>query len=176
MGAENHNNRLAFTVLAFVIGMVCLSYAAVPFYKLFCKATGFGGTPQIASANTTQIGTRAVTVNFNANVDSQLPWEFAPLQRSITVKPGETSLIFFSAKNLSSKPITGTATFNVTPEKAAKYFNKIQCFCFTNQTLGAKQKLTLPVSFFIDPEMEKDPLLKDLTIITLSYSFFKVKK
>lgn len=174
MAVTDKNKQVAFTVVAFVVGMVCLTYAAVPLYSLFCKATGFGGTTQRADASET-VGTRSVTVHFDANVDGQLEWAFKPEQRSVTVKTGENTLAFFSAQNLSNKDITGTATFNVTPEKAGIYFNKIQCFCFTNQLLHAKQKLTLPVSFFVDPEMENDPNMKGVRNITLSYSFFRVK-
>jgi cytochrome c oxidase assembly protein subunit 11 len=176
MNQIQKNTRLAGAVVAFVIGMVCLSYASVPLYSLFCKVTGWGGTTQRVIEPSHVIGSREITVNFNANTDGALAWNFKPEQRSMRLKTGENKLAFFSAENLANEEITGTATFNVTPEKAGIYFNKVQCFCFTNQPLKAKEKMTLPVSFFIDPAMEKDPEMKDVDIITLSYSFFKVKK
>lgn len=172
----NDNKRTAWIIIGTVIGMFSLAYASVPLYSLFCKATGFGGTTQIALDGATHKGEKTYIVQFDSNVDSNLLWHFKPEQRQIAVKAGENTLIFFAAENMSDEPLTGTATFNVTPDKAGIYFNKIQCFCFTNQTLQPHQKITLPVSFFIDPAMENDPTAQDVKTITLSYSFFKVKK
>lgn len=175
MGVADKNKQVAGAVVAFVVGMVCLTYAAVPLYDLFCKTTGFGGTTQRAETASEHIGNKKMTVHFNANVDGQLDWAFKPEQTSVEVTTGENKLVFYSAQNLSNEDITGTATFNVTPEKAGIYFTKVQCFCFTNQLLHAKQKLTLPVSFFVDPAIENDPNMKGVNNITLSYSFFRVK-
>ena len=168
------NSKAALSVTAFVVGMFCLAYASVPLYSLFCKSTGFGGTTQRAAASKVT-GHRKMTVIFNANVDGNLPWEFRPDQQSVTVTTGENKLVSFSAENLSGESITGTATYNVTPEKMGSYFTKIQCFCFTEQTLKPKQKITLPVSFFIDPAIEQDSNMDNVTTVTLSYSFFKKK-
>jgi len=169
------NKKTALNIIAFIIGMICLTYAAVPFYSVFCKATGFGGTTQRVRALSKTEGQRTVTVQFDANVDSSVPWNFKPVERSVTVKTGENKLVAFQAENLSNETITGTATFNVTPVKVGQYFNKIQCFCFTKQTLGSKETKMLPVTFYIDPAMEKDPEMDDVSVITLSYTFFKVK-
>lgn len=174
--AAKKNTHTAWIVTAVTVGMFGLAYAAFPLYNLFCKVTGFGGTTQVALEGAQYKGSRTYEVQFDANVDSSLGWHFVPEQRQITVKTGENTLIFFSAENMGDTPLTGTATFNVTPNKIGGYFNKIECFCFTNQTLNPHQKITLPVSFFIDPEIENDPTAQDVKTITLSYSFFKVKK
>ena len=171
------NDRIALNLLMIVAGMLMLAYASVPLYSLFCKVTGFGGTTQTAvvAPPTSAILKRTMRVTFNADIDPHLPWSFKPLQKDITVRIGEKKLIFFSAKNNSNEPVTGIATFNVTPEKAGGYFNKIQCFCFSNQTLQPGQEVTMPVSFFIDPAIAADKNLDELQDITLSYTFFKAK-
>ena len=167
------NKRTGLIIASIVIGMFSMAYASVPLYNLFCKVTGFGGTTQVALEGSAHKGVRNYIVQFDANTDSDLPWSFKPEQRQISVKSGENTLIFFSAENIGSEPITGTATFNVTPDKVGKYFNKIECFCFKNQTLHPHQKISLPVSFFIDPEIENDSETREVKTITLSYSFFK---
>lgn len=165
-----------FSVIFIIIGMFCLAYASVPLYQLFCKATGFDGTPKIFSLNTQEKkGQRSYVIKFNTFIDPELPWAFSPNQAEIRVKSGETTLVHFTAENLTETSSFGTATFNVTPEKAAAYFNKVQCFCFEQQELKPHQKMVMPVTFFVDPEIENDPYLKDLTTLTLSYNFFKVK-
>ena len=157
--------------------MVLLAYASVPLYSLFCNVTGFGGVPQkaIVAPPASAILNRTIRVTFNADIDPNLPWSFKPLQKDVVVRVGEKKLIFFSAKNNSNEPITGIAAYNVTPEKAGGYFDKIQCFCFTNQTLKPGEEVTMPVSFFIDPEIANDKNMDDLQDITLSYTFFKAK-
>lgn len=156
--------------------MVLLAYASVPLYRIFCQVTGFGGTTTQAEAPPQAVGTRIFTVDFNTDVNNELPWEFSPLQKNVSLKPGEQKLVFFKAHNLSTEGVSGTAVFNVTPHKAGSYFAKTECFCFTEQHLEAGQEVTMPVSFFIDPEIENDPEMKGLHNITLSYTFFKTKQ
>lgn len=167
------------TVIALVavIGaMATLTAFAVPLYEAFCRATGYGGTTQVASRPASRILDRRITVRFNADVNSALPWLFRPAQENITVRLGEPALAVYSARSLADVPLTGTATFNVTPAKAGIYFNKTECFCFTEQTLLPGQRADLPVSFFIDPDLAADRNLDDVTTITLSYTFFRAKR
>mgnify|MGYP000559490155 CR=1 FL=1 len=168
------NQSLAFQLLGVAVGMLMLAYASVPLYRLFCQVTGFGGTTQRveASAAPTKASARTMVVSFDANADPQLPWEFKPLEKTVTVKIGENRLVAFSAKSLTNAPTRGTATYNVTPHAVGKYFNKIQCFCFEEQRLGPNQSANLPVSFFLDPAILDDPETRDVTNITLSYTFF----
>jgi len=139
---------------------------------MFCRVTGYGGTTRTATAAPDRIGTYDVTVRFNADTQSALPWSFQPAARSMTVRPGETELAFYHAKNLSDVPLVGTATFNVTPQVAGAYFNKIDCFCFSEQYLAPGASADLPVSFFVDPAIADDPDTADIRTITLSYMFF----
>lgn len=156
--------------------MLMLAYASVPLYRLFCQVTGFGGTPQVvAKTEQGQVSDVVVTVRFNADIDPGLNWEFAPGERVVKMKIGEHRLTYFTAKNLDAVATAGHATFNVLPESAGAYFSKMECFCFTDQRLSAGQRATLPVSFYIDPAILEDPLLKDTRIITLSYTFFPSK-
>jgi len=156
----------------FVASMVALAYASVPLYKLFCQVTGYGGTPKIAKTIPRAISDKEIAIRFDANTNPKLPWQFRASQSSITVKLGESALAFYEAKNLSENDVTGTALFNVTPLKAGQYFSKIDCFCFTEQTLTAGQSMDMPVQFFVDPEIHNDPDTKDITAITLSYTFY----
>ena len=172
----SNNARLAFSIISVIVGMLMLAYASVPLYNLFCKMTGTGGTVGTAVRGADRVGTRIMNIKFDANVDKNLPWEFKSLQNDIKIRTGENALIFYSAENKSSKDIIGTAVYNVTPHKAAQYFLKIQCFCFEEQLLKAGQKQSMPVSFYIDPDIENDPLLKEVDTITLSYSFYKVRE
>ena len=173
MDALARRNRLtASAVLAVAVGMVGLAYAAVPLYQAFCKATGYGGTTQTAIVAPTEVAARVVTVRFNTDVAGDLPWRFEPEQRAVDVHVGEETLAFFSAENRSDHPIRGVAAFNVTPDKAGIYFDKIACFCFTEQTLQPGQKVDMPVSFFVDPKLLKDRNLDEVSEITLSYTFF----
>lgn len=166
------NAKLGLTVLAVVMGMAALSYASVPLYNLFCRVTGFGGTTQVSDALPDQIIDRIITVQFNADTNRNLPWEFKPEQRSIDVKLGQKGLASYMARNKVRQPTAGTAIYNVTPLKAGKYFHKVQCFCFDAQTLEANQRVDMPVMFYIDPKMNDDPNLDDVKTITLSYTFF----
>jgi len=170
--ARGRNLRVAATLTGVVCLMVGLSFAAVPLYRIFCQVTGFGGTTQVAEAAPAETLARQVTVRFNADVDPALPWHFRPEVRQVSLAVGEQGLVFFQAKNLSSRPTQGTATFNVTPLKAGPYFTKVQCFCFTEQPLGPGEAAEMGVSFFVDPAIAEDPNLDDVKTITLSYTFF----
>ena len=169
----NKNQKTLFHISSIIIGMFCLAFASVPLYNIFCKATGFGGTVKQSNILPNSIGKRNITIYFNSDISPKLHWSFKPAQRKITTIPGKKNLVFYEAQNLDNKISSGTATYNVTPLKAGKYFSKVDCFCFTRQSLQPQQKTTFPVSFYIDPEIENDPFLKDVSEITLSYSFFK---
>ncbi len=174
-GRSSRNRAVAMLAVGVVAGMVGLAYASVPLYRLFCQVTGYGGTTQRAEAAGEVIADRKITVRFNADVNSRLPWRFAPEQREMTLAIGETGLAFYRATNRSAETVTGNATFNVTPFKAGPYFNKIQCFCFTEQTLEPGQSVDMPVTFFVDPAILEDPDLADVHTITLSYTFFRAQ-
>jgi cytochrome c oxidase assembly protein subunit 11 len=172
---KSENKKLALSLVMLIIGMSLLAYSSVPLYNLFCKVTGYGGTTQIAKSRANHVGSRKLEIRFDANTSPELPWEFKPEQKNVQVITGENMLVFYFAHNKALQPIIGTAVYNVTPHKAGKYFNKIQCFCFSEQLLTPNQQVHMPVSFFIDPDFDNDPEMKDVNVITLSYSFFKVK-
>ncbi|PPR64389.1 MAG: Cytochrome c oxidase assembly protein CtaG [Alphaproteobacteria bacterium MarineAlpha4_Bin2] len=165
------NHRLVAGLSVVVVVMVGLSYAAVPLYDLFCRVTGYGGTTQIAVERSATTSERPIKVRFDAMV-TNIDWAFQPTQRQIKLKVGENALAFYRATNRSSERLTGTATFNVTPLKAGAYFNKVECFCFTEQTLAPGETIEMPVAFFVDREIDEDPNLKDVKTITLSYTFY----
>ena len=173
----SQRQRRQRTTVAALIGVIALMVVlvafSVPLYRLFCAATGLGGTPRRADAATGAVAERTVVVRFNTNVAPSLPWRFEPIQREVRVQLGEEQLVFFSAENLTDGPIVGHATFNVTPMKTGQYFNKIQCFCFDEERLGARQKVEMPVSFFVDPKLAEDPETREVDTITLSYTFFR---
>jgi cytochrome c oxidase assembly protein subunit 11 len=169
------NARLAWSLAAAVGGMLALAYAASPLYDMFCRATGFGGTPQVAQEGERPVLSRTVNVRFDSNVDANLPWRFSPLEREVKVKLGEERLVHYRVTNVSQRPIVGTSTYNVTPETAGAWFNKLQCFCFTEQLLLPGQSMDMPVVFFVDPEMDKDRRYDNVRTITLSYTFFEAK-
>jgi len=160
---------IAATVVA---GMVGLSFAAVPAYKAFCQVTGWGGTTQRADAGAERTLARKITVRFDSTVSAGLPWRFKPEQISQTLHIGETGLAFYEAENLTAKAISGRASFNVSPAKAGLYFKKIECFCFTEQTLQPGEKVSMPVTYFVDPALADDKNLDEVETITLSYTFF----
>ncbi|HOP19987.1 MAG TPA: cytochrome c oxidase assembly protein [Parvularculaceae bacterium] len=166
------NTKTAAIMAGVAVGMVGMSFAAVPLYRAFCQVTGFGGTTQRAENATGEVLERQVTVRFDANTAQDIPWRFKPEQPTQKLHIGETGLAFFSAENLSSKPVSGRAAFNVTPAKAGVYFKKIECFCFTEQTLAPGEKVDMPVTYFIDPKIAKDINLDDVETITLAYTFF----
>lgn len=166
--------KTVVATLAALAVMIGLVVASVPLYTLFCKVTGLGGTPRIAnSAPEGQAQAKTIVIRFDTNTAKGLPWRFAPNQGAMTIRLGEPNVATFTAENLGNETITGTAAFNVTPAKAGQYVNKIQCFCFSEQTLTAGQKVEMPVQFFIDPAIATDPDTNDVTTITLSYSFFR---
>ena len=169
----NRNTRVAAFAALTAALMVGAAYAAVPLYDLFCKVTGYGGTTQVAIGEAGEILDREVTVYFDANTNRNLPWTFEPAQRSITVRVGETALAYYTATNNSSQPVTGVATYNVAPYKVASYFSKLECFCFTEQTLQPGESIEMPVLFFVDPLITEEPRLDDVAAITLSYTFFE---
>lgn len=156
--------------------MLGLAFASVPLYRVFCQKTGFGGTPKISRDGSTNVINREITVRFISNTHRDLPWTFLPMQHTLRLKIGENGLAFYKAKNNSDRPIIGMATYNVSPDAAGQYFNKVFCFCFEQQRLEAGEEMEMPVQFFIDPDFAKDPILKNVKEITLSYTFFVFKK
>jgi cytochrome c oxidase assembly protein subunit 11 len=176
----NRSRRRDFAVAAacgaFVAAMVGAAYAAVPFYTWFCRTTGFGGTPVVAHAGPVQVLDRKVTVRFDANVASGLPWKFAPEQVSIDVRIGEVVTIYYRAENDSSRETVGQATYNVTPSTVGGYFAKINCFCFTEQRLKPHERRDMPVVFYVDPALIGDAEQDDLNTITLSYTMYPVQQ
>ena len=161
-------------VVAAVLFMIALSFASVPLYRLFCQVTGFGGTPGInPGARAERVLDRPITIRFNSDTARDMPWEFAPEEKSVTLNIGQKGFISFQAKNTSKQVIEGTAIYNVLPLAAGEYFQKTQCFCFGRQVLNPGEETQMPVAFFIDPDIVNDPTLKDIQEITLSYTFFK---
>jgi len=167
------NLRVVLLLGGLVAGMTGLVAASVPLYRLFCQVTGYGGTTQRAAEASAIVADRTMTVRFNADVNGGLPWSFQPAQREMRLAIGETGLAFYRARNLSDRAIAGTATFNVTPQKAGRYFSKIDCFCFTEQRLEPGATADMPVTFFVDPALLDDPNMADVRTITLSYTFFQ---
>lgn len=170
---HDRNLRTLMMLVGVVAFMTGLAYASVPLYRLFCQVTGYGGTPQRADSAPSVVADRVVNVTFTADVAGGLGWRFRPLQNSLDLKVGENKLAFYAAENLEDAPVTGQATFNVSPDTFGPYFTKIECFCFQSQTLAPGQKVEMPVSFFIDPAILDDPALKHINNVTLSYTFFR---
>ncbi len=163
----------AVTMAGVAAGMLGLAFAAVPLYRMFCQATSYTGEPRRAAKAPDQVLDRMIRVRFDANVDSSLPWTFTPDQNYIDVKIGETALAFFKATNKTATPITGRAVFNVSPEVSGRYFTKIECFCFKEQTLAPHASVEMPVTFFVDPKIVDDEDTNTITEITLSYTFYR---
>jgi cytochrome c oxidase assembly protein subunit 11 len=177
LSADRANTRTGFMAAAIALSMVGVGFAAVPIYRIFCQVTGFGGTTMRVSeeqAATVEAVSKTIVVRFDAN-QRGLPWEFKPERPTDTVSIGARDMSIFIAKNLSNAPMVGTATFNVTPAQAGKYFNKIQCFCFTEQRLEPGQEIRMPVLYYVDPKIMSDPETKDIEEITLSYTFYPVE-
>jgi cytochrome c oxidase assembly protein subunit 11 len=168
------NGRTAALAALLVMAMVGLAYASVPLYRLFCQVTGFDGTTMRAAAAPGPVAGKEVAVRFDANVATSLPWRFEPEKAREIVTIGEREMAFYTARNLSARSVTGTATFNVSPVQAGKYFSKIQCFCFTEQTLKAGEEARMPVVFFVDPRILDDADARAISEITLSYTFYPV--
>jgi cytochrome c oxidase assembly protein subunit 11 len=173
MAAPRRLGTTAILLASVVAGMIGLSFASVPLYRLFCAATGYEGTPQRANAAPADISKALITVRFNTEISNDLNWEFRPLVQEVQVHPGAQTQVFFRAVNRSREGITGQATFNVTPAKSGIYFDKLQCFCFNAQYLAPGASKDMGVVFFVDPDMLKDPDTSDIHTITLSYSMFK---
>lgn len=171
MRSNRKTARILVVIGAFMLG---LAFAAVPLYRMFCEATGFNGTTQRADKAPGAVAGQ-VKVQFDANVHPGLPWRFEPEQTAVEVAPGAQTKIFYRAQNLSARAIVGQAVYNVSPDTVGKYFKKIQCFCFSQQTLQPGQKVDMPVVFFVDPGIEKDPDTKNVHEITLSYTFYPVE-
>ncbi len=169
-------NRTAALAVLLVLAMTGLAFASVPLYRLFCQVTGFDGTTMRAAEDRAPgaVAGTTISVRFDANTSPALPWQFRPERPTETVAIGERDMAFYTAKNLSARPVTGTATFNVTPVKAGQYFNKIQCFCFNEQTLKPGEEVRMPVVFFVDPKILDDPEARKISEITLSYTFYPV--
>jgi cytochrome c oxidase assembly protein subunit 11 len=174
-GARRRDVAVAAACGVFVAFMVGMAYAAVPLYSWFCKTTGFGGIPQIVHAAPGQVSGRRIMVRFDANVSAGLPWRFEPERNVIEVSLGEVVTVYYTVTNLSARETAGQAAYNVTPTTVGGYFDKINCFCFTEQRLAAGEKREMAVVFYVDPEMAKDSDQDDLNTITLSYTFFPLR-
>ncbi len=183
LALDQRNKRTMVMAFGMAMAMLALGFASVPLYRLFCQVTGFGGTTQVASEAEADIaqrfassaGAREFSIRFDANTASDMPWEFRPVQVTDRVSIGQRDMATYIARNNSSVPITGMATFNVEPEQAGRYFNKIQCFCFTEQTLMPGQEVRMPVLYYVDPAVLDDPNMEGVEQITLSYTFHRAK-
>jgi cytochrome c oxidase assembly protein subunit 11 len=173
---EKRNRRrhrgVALIFSGIVACMVALSFAAVPLYRLFCAATGYGGTTQVAHVAPSELGKRVLAVRFDANVAPGLPWQFTPETPSVSLRTGETKTVFYKVTNNADRPVSATAAYNVSPDQAGSYFDKLACFCFAEQTLQAHETAEWPVVFFLDPALEQDETMRNVGAITLSYTFF----
>lgn len=176
MANQRKNRRVALAAATTAAAMLGLAYASVPLYRMFCQATGFGGTPQVAEAAPQSPSGRTIKIRFDANVAPSMGWSFHPGQLEMTVTIGEPAIAYYRATNNTAEIATGTAAFNVTPEQAGAFFNKIECFCFTEQTLKAGESADLPVTFFVDPGILEDADTAAIDAITLSYSFYPADK
>jgi cytochrome c oxidase assembly protein subunit 11 len=168
------NRSTAFKALLFVLFMAGLAFASVPLYRIFCQVTGFGGTPLRAETAPGAVAGQ-IGVRFDANINAALPWRFEPEQQIVKIHPGARTTIYYRAENLVARPTIGRAIFNVSPANAGQYFSKIECFCFTEQTLKPGQTVDMPVVFFVDPKIREDESTKDIREITLSYTFYPVE-
>jgi cytochrome c oxidase assembly protein subunit 11 len=171
--SRHRNGIFAFVLVAVIFGMVGMSFAAIPLYRMFCSVTGYGGTPQIGLAASPGETAGSIVVRFNADTNPNLPWHFQAEQKSVQIKLGEEKVAFYSARNEAPTPVTGVAVYNVTPDVVGKYFHKTACFCFNEQTLAPNQSMQFPVSFWVDPAIATDPNTSDVKTITLSYTFFR---
>ena len=168
------NRAVGIRMALFALAMLGLAFASVPLYRVFCQVTGFGGTTMKADAAPGAVAGQ-IGVRFDANIDPALPWKFEPVQETVRIHPGARTTIYYRATNYTARATTGQAIFNVTPEIAGKYFSKIECFCFTEQTLKPGESVKMPVIFFVDPKLRDDPDTKHIDEITLSYTFYPVE-
>ncbi|MGR3270036.1 cytochrome c oxidase assembly protein [Thalassococcus profundi] len=172
--AMDPKTKTVVQLASVVVTMGALAWASVPFYDWFCRVTGFGGVTQVAETGSDTVLDREITVRFDGNVEKGMAWEFKPMERTMTMKIGEDGLAFFEAYNPTDKPIAGQASYNVTPYEAGGFFNKVQCFCFTEQVLMPGERVEMPVNFFVDPEIATDRDAKYIKEITLSYTFYEI--
>ena len=168
------NRIVGFRAATFGLVMLGVAFASVPLYRAFCQLTGFDGTTQRADVAPGAIAGQ-IGVRFDANINPALPWKFVPEQETVRIHPGARTTIYYAAENMAGRPTTGQAAFNVSPAQAGAYFSKIECFCFTEQTLKAGEKVRMPVVFFVDPKIRTDPATRDIDEITLSYTFYPVE-
>ncbi|QHQ35668.1 cytochrome c oxidase assembly protein [Algicella marina] len=173
MNMANANRRVARIAGCVVAGMLGLAFAAVPLYDLFCRVTGYGGETNVAAAGSERVLEDTIRIRFDASRDAAMPWEFKPIQREMEIRIGETGLAFYEAYNPTDRVIAGTASYNVTPYSAGNFFTKIDCFCFTMQVLQPGERVEMPVTFYVDPEIVDDPEAKYAHTITLSYTFYE---
>lgn len=167
--------RKALPLVAIALGMLGMAWAAVPLYSLFCRVTGYGGTTQVATNGADRVLDRMITVRFDASTDRAMPWEFRPLQNEVRLRIGETALAFYEAYNPTDRAVAGSATYNVAPFSMGGYFTKIDCFCFTEQVLQPGERVTMPVTFYVDPGMVDDQEANGVTTVTLSYTFYETE-
>jgi cytochrome c oxidase assembly protein subunit 11 len=175
MMRQRPNARLGLMLAGVAAVMVALSFAAVPLYTWFCQTTGFAGTPQVAETGSSEVLDETISIRFDANTAAGMPWEFHPVENEMTIRIGETGLAFYEAYNPTDRVIAGTASFNVAPDVAGGYFTKIECFCFTEQVLQPGERVTMPVSFYVDPEFTRDSDTAQVRQITLSYTFYQTE-
>jgi len=175
MMPRDPNARMAVKLAGVAAVMVSLSFAAVPFYDWFCRVTGYGGTTNVAETASDEILDRTVTIRFDSNVEPGMPWEFKPVERQVTLRIGETGLAFYEAYNPTDRTVAGTASYNVAPDAAGYYFTKIDCFCFEQQVLAPGERVTMPVSFYVDPDMVTSRDASKVKHITLSYTFYETE-
>jgi cytochrome c oxidase assembly protein subunit 11 len=173
--SKRSDARIAYSVAGAAFLMLGLSFAAVPLYDMFCRVTGFSGTPRVALEEAANLGERTLTVRFDSNVGAGLNWSFEPEVGSMRLRTGQTATVFYKVTNRSEKETLGIATYNVAPNAFGPWFNKISCFCFTEQTLGPGESMDMPVVFFLDPELEKAETMRRMESVTLSYTFMAVK-
>ncbi|MGE4327075.1 MAG: cytochrome c oxidase assembly protein [Pseudodonghicola sp.] len=173
-GQQSAIKRTVLQLVAVVVTMGALAWAAIPAYNWFCRVTGYGGETSVAETGSDVILDRTIKIRFDASKDRNMPWEFKPLQREVTLRIGETGLAFYEAYNPTDRPIAGQASYNVAPYSAGSYFDKIACFCFTEQVLQPGERVEMPVSFFVDPAIVEDPEAKFVRTITLSYTFYEI--
>ena len=174
-GKKDGVRRSVGAALALVLGMGALSFASVPLYDLFCRVTGFGGTTQRADAAPSKVLDRTVLVRFDASLGRDMPWTFEAAENEMRVRIGEMNIAYYRAHNPTDRPVTGTASFNVAPYEVGSYFTKIECFCFTEQTLAPGESMEMPVTFFVEPDIVDDPENEKVKTITLSYTFFETE-
>lgn len=168
-------HKTALQALSLVVVMGALAWASVPFYDWFCRVTGFGGVTNVAETGSDVVLERTIKVRFDASLDRDMPWEFKPVQREMELRIGETGIAFYEAFNPTDRPVAGTASYNVTPYDAGAYFSKIACFCFTEQVLQPGERVQMPVTFYVDPEIVDDRDAKFTKVITLSYTFYETE-